>query len=755
MDISKVTISCTKSDCSGRSPLHHSHCNICQTPVLKRYLHVLAAPEDLLAPQTFLADRYLVTDIPNIVLDTQPHYLPVVTDNLPAEIETYLKLSTHLLHCPKVFGLTQKENGHWLLEYPSVTLTAEGLPQYPALFLSIREAWPSAEPLQQLNWLGQMAGMLPTFLTEGVAGTFDDLSLLGVNGGVVQIRQLLFDRNRKLDFQELAQAWQELLGTADKSIEKFCRRLYKELIQGKINKPQQLQNILTAGIEELGRSHYKYKYSLYTQTDSGPTRDHNEDACFPESGKVHSNFPLAIVCDGIGGHDKGEVASAIAISTLAEQLLIEDPSTLNPAGITEAVYAANDAITACNDEENRRERERMGTTVVLALTQKPNIHLCHVGDSRIYRVTSESCHQVTYDDDLGSREVRLGYALYQDVLSYPSAGALVQALGMNPSQSLHPTTQTFAVDCDTVYLLCSDGLSDYGKVEQYWQSEIVPLLSGNKAINDVGENLIEIANTKNGHDNSTIALLHIQLKRQKAVPISFPEDLEGILNLPVTSQQQNAPYETSNKSNNAPPPQTQPSVAPRRKQKANWLLLCIGLLGIGGIGLLSYEMWRRLQSTDIIVTPPEPDTPIIEPKPISEEPVETPTIAIPDPDELEPEEETADALTKNQIVRLQSTAPVIATYTPQAIADTEAPTVWIPGGSVAQIKQVNTDGNLLLEVCLVGEQTPPDTSTKILAKGNRGWSQPDQVETQQDLNFVVTSDIETLCQTQEAPVLAN
>ena len=115
MDISKVTISCTKSDCSGRSPLHHSHCNICGTPVLKRYLYVLASPKVLPVPNTFLADRYLVTEVPNIVLDTQPHCLAIVTEEIPSEIEAYLRLSTYQLHMPKVFGLTSGEKGYWFL----------------------------------------------------------------------------------------------------------------------------------------------------------------------------------------------------------------------------------------------------------------------------------------------------------------------------------------------------------------------------------------------------------------------------------------------------------------------------------------------------------------------------------------------------------------------------------------------------------------------------------------------------------------
>jgi protein phosphatase len=159
------------------------------------------------------------------------------------------------------------------------------------------------------------------------------------------------------------------------------------------------------------------------------------------------------------------------------------------------------------------------------------MYAAHVGDSRIYWITAHSCHQVTVDDDLASREVKLGYLLYRDAIQYPNAGALVQALGMSSANNLHPTVQRLIVDQDCVFLLCSDGLSDYDRVEQYWDSEILPLLRGEKNVTAVGESLLQLANQKNGHDNSTIALVYCRVvpTAEPVTPLVYAEVKEQII----------------------------------------------------------------------------------------------------------------------------------------------------------------------------------------------------------------------------------
>jgi len=101
----------------------------------------------------------------------------------------------------------------------------------------------------------------------------------------------------------------------------------------------------------------------------------------------------------------------------------------------------------------------------------------------------------------------MGYALYREALQYPSAGALVQALGMGASARLRPTINRAILDEDCVFLLCSDGLSDRDRVEQYWESEILPILAGKTTVATAGKRLVEIANTRNGHAGDEVSII--------------------------------------------------------------------------------------------------------------------------------------------------------------------------------------------------------------------------------------------------------
>ncbi|MEO1467333.1 MAG: protein-serine/threonine phosphatase, partial [Cyanobacteria bacterium J06633_1] len=146
-----------------------------------------------------------------------------------------------------------------------------------------------------------------------------------------------------------------------------------------------------------------------------------------------------------------------------------------------------------------------------------------------------SCHQMTVDDDLASREVRLGYALYRDSLQYPSAGALIQALGMRDSAALHPNLQRHIIDDECVFLLCTDGLSDFDRIEQQWRHNVLPLLAGKQDIASAVKELITLANEKNGHDNVTVALVHCQINPvadTSQANISW-SDLEYVLTEPT------------------------------------------------------------------------------------------------------------------------------------------------------------------------------------------------------------------------------
>lgn len=541
MENDAVTLCCPNEYCQSANPLTHKFCQQCSTPLPKRYLWAVGDDFSPSHPGSILADRYLVIN-KSILLDIKPGLLPQIPELEDLEkIRPYLKLIPYRLHIPQVYGVLNLGHGQTqteilllerppLLVDPSITKTS--------LCISLDHAWTEASSIRQIHWLWQIANLWQPLDIQGVVSTLLDPDVLRVEGVLVRLLELRFDRENTPTLSQLGEFWQQLLKNAKPNIAPFIQELCQLLMDGKINSSSQLIQILDQGLKQLERFQTT-TIKIYTKTDSGPVRPRNEDACYPSCDTLITKPPqdnaLAIVCDGIGGHEGGSVASNLAIETIVQEvkeLTSVTDNQINPSLILykleQAVATGNDKISQQNDSEHRQGRQRMGTTIVMALPMSHEMYITHVGDSRAYWITRHNCHQVTLDDDVASREVRLGYALYREALQHSGSGSLIQALGMSKSSSLHPTSQRFIIDEDAVFLLTSDGLSDYDRVEECWESEILPILSDQKTIENVGQRLIEIANTKNGHDNVTIALVHYDVKYSEP-DITITVDISKVL----------------------------------------------------------------------------------------------------------------------------------------------------------------------------------------------------------------------------------
>ncbi len=488
-----------------------------QNAVAKHYLWAVGEGIEIVPSGTLIADRYLIKSS-RIVVDTRSELLPEIPSEISDQIAPYLKLFSYRLHIPQVYGIVSPAKGAKnkaiiLLEKGPIALHGE------TLMPTLTALWSDASAMRQLNWLWQMAQLWQPFSRQAVASSLLDADLLRVQGPFVRLLQLNLD-GHNISLAQLGYFWQQWVPTAHPRIQKFLRQLTHQMTAGELRTSTQLIQQLDQALSICGRV-YSRRIEIATGSDAGPTRSHNEDACYPNNSKpirVPLTEPaLAVVCDGIGGQEGGEVASSMAIDVLrqqVEQMPLHqanwDPLSLVPK-LKRATCIANDVICQRNDDENRQGRERMGTTLVMALAHVHEIYLTHLGDSRAYWISSSGCHQVTVDDDVASRQVRLGCALYRDALQQGASGALIQALGITSSVTLHPTVQRFPLDEDCVFLLCSDGLSDRDRVEQYWETDILPVLHREVDLATVRDRLIEIANTQNGHDNVTIALLYIEV----------------------------------------------------------------------------------------------------------------------------------------------------------------------------------------------------------------------------------------------------
>lgn len=616
-------ISCPNPLCQTANPETHRFCQQCRTLLPKRYLWAAGEGIEAYKPGQLIADRYLLKR-DRIVLDTKPAMTPDFPAEVPPGIVPYLRLFPYQLHVPQVYGLAALSRGNkgkaiWLLEQvPLSCLTPEaGTEAQVQVLPALIGVWKDASPVRQLNWLWQMAQLWQPFSSEGVASSLLNPALLRVEGSLVRLLELQADRSTPT-LGHLGEFWREWVALAHPNIAEFLQPLCQQMIGEQLS-GDRLVDELDLALATCGRSQER-RYQILTATDTGPSRSRNEDACYPLAQRQNPHYsaismPLAIVCDGIGGHEGGSIASNLAIDTLQQRLetLVKHEGAWEPAALTAelelAVCEANDHISQRNDAEQRQQRQRMGTTLVMALAQSHEIYITHVGDSRAYWIARHGCHQVTLDDDVASREVRLGYALYREALQQYGAGSLVQALGMGSSGNLHPTIQRFVVDEDCLFLLCSDGLSDSDRVEQYWDTELLPVLEGKIDLATAAARLIEIGNTLNGHDNVTVALVYCQVSTKAEPSVGVRTWGLGNFASTPTRRGDTAVAATGLKTQLLQPP----------RPASNLLMLLVGiflLLGLGG--LLAYFFVPQVGNwVDSIVphSTENPPTPLPEPSP--------------------------------------------------------------------------------------------------------------------------------------------
>ncbi|HAC62799.1 MAG TPA: serine/threonine protein phosphatase [Cyanothece sp. UBA12306] len=623
MENSVATIQCSDANCQTSNPQENTFCDNCSIPLVKRYLWALGDWVRSYQVGQLIAERYLLK-AEKIVLDTQPGVPPKLTEEVPIKLRPYLKLFPYRLHLPQVYSYSGggedaiEDLEICLLEYSNIPLDSNGELLYPNFLPRLTEVWGQASPLRQLNWLLQMANLWhPLEKQQMVSSLVDDPSLVRVNGSVLQLLELTEDVHSYYSIKQLGKFWLSLVDTASPLIADFLEELCHRLEKGRIPHYEYLISYLDQAIAHCGQW-YQHHYQIFTSTDSGPTRDHNEDDCYPPSGELVDakkqgiDLPFALVCDGIGGQDGGEIASDLAKNTLLENIarlvLLGQESNYEQylQELKDLICLSNDRISQRNDAEQRQERQRMGTTLVLALARGHEIYLANVGDSRIYQITDTSCHQVTVDDDLAGREASLSYVFYRDAIQSSHSGALVQALGMSDSAAIHPNLDRLIVDENCVFLLCSDGLSDYDRVEQYWDSQIAPILRSETDIATVGKQLIKIANTKNGHDNVTIALVYCQVKflgDSTTKPISMVS-VENSLNtlIQLRSSQKTAeelPTEPPHTEPTLPWKTTTPPTEIKKSSSSSPILaLVLGLFALIAITVTAYFVWQSQNQTN-------------------------------------------------------------------------------------------------------------------------------------------------------------
>jgi serine/threonine protein phosphatase PrpC len=728
---------CSNPNCQAANSEEHQFCQKCSTPLPHRYLWAVGEGAAAYQAGEIIAERYLCKQ-PRIFLDTKPGLLSNTYQEPLESSLPYLRLTSYPLHIPELYDwipATGAAPDLILLDRAPLDLTTE--PQAAIQLLpTLVSQWQHASPVRQLNWLWQITTLWQPLSSENAAATLLDLEQLRVEGTLVRLLELRL-ATQQPSLVDLGHLWLQWAKSAQPEIVQFLTKICQGLIQGQIYNTELLLGYLDGALARLSQAQLR-SVEIATLSDQGPTRPRNEDACYPRSG-THtpaSDQALLIVCDGIGGHQGGDVASHLAITTLEERLSALDLSRLDSTTLgielEKAVCTANDQISARNDNEHRFERQRMGTTVVMALARAHELYITHVGDSRAYWINRYGCHQITLDDDVASREVRLGYSFYRQALHQPSAGSLVQALGMGTSTMLYPSVQRFIPDEDTVFLLCSDGLSDNDQVEAAWQ-EIVPLLDGKAGLDAVSRRLVEIGNTRNGYDNVTVGLIYYRISSIQPLPtLTELPPLSAPTKIPTANQfttLENQPTELAAPAGFSPASSASATATPTvpvepRQPKENWLLLIgIGML-IGVAGLVTVLLLPTLRSGIFTSNAPLTESPTPTVVPNSEaSPAASPTASPPRPLTLDVGTIVQVTSPSNNPLVLVSRPPgqnpspsATPNASPAPLAASPAPVGQIPVGSVLEVLRKQSlsqqESWVELRVCSIAEATPtPTTST--------------------------------------------
>lgn len=294
-------------------------------------------------------------------------------------------------------------------------------------------------------------------------------------------------------------------------------------------------------------------------TDVGRRRMHNEDTVL-----VREDLGLYLVADGAGGHNAGEVASALCARSMANYFGATIRSSHQspdynrfgmPNGarrLSAAVLKANRDIVEISRTSNAHRG--MGTTVVAAyFTHRTGmLHLAHVGDSRCYRLRGGHLEQLTKDHSLMTDVLEQRPELDDQVLARLPKNVVTRALGID--DQLRVSVRSYAAVEGDRYLLCSDGLS--GPVPA---PDLAKALKDGTNSVETAAHLIELANAAGGPDNIGAIVLHCEIAQARAqraasiAPPAFvgPEDYEqdqtdpellilGIENLEITEPPQNA-----------------------------------------------------------------------------------------------------------------------------------------------------------------------------------------------------------------------
>jgi serine/threonine protein phosphatase PrpC len=246
---------------------------------------------------------------------------------------------------------------------------------------------------------------------------------------------------------------------------------------------------------------------IATATDPGMVRSHNEDSI-----TANAEIGLAVLADGMGGYNAGEVASGIAVAMLTTEmkqaLETREPHEIDGGGEPLAVKLVRENSAKANaaifqTAKSQPQYAGMGTTLVAVLFFDNRMTVGHVGDSRLYRLRQDKFEQITRDHSLLQEQIDSGMITKEQARYSQNKNLVTRAVGIDPE--VETEVHTYDVAPGDIYLLCSDGLSDMvmdGDIHS-----TLDTLQSNLPL--AAKQLVQLANDSGGRDNISVILVRV------------------------------------------------------------------------------------------------------------------------------------------------------------------------------------------------------------------------------------------------------
>lgn len=236
-------------------------------------------------------------------------------------------------------------------------------------------------------------------------------------------------------------------------------------------------------------------------TDVGLKRELNEDnLLMAEADTPNGLFGLYAVADGMGGHEKGEVASQLTLETLQTEFTRQSPMMPFEEWLRDTAIAANEAVMARQDSNS--PDKKMGSTLVMALFTEQGIQIANVGDSRAYHLTADSITQITEDHSLVERLVQIGQITREEARHHRQKNVIYNTIG--DKDNLQVSLYDFFLPPGDRLLLCSDGLNG-----MLTDDQILEISRNQLAPVDACKALVQAAKNAGGLDNITAIIIEM------------------------------------------------------------------------------------------------------------------------------------------------------------------------------------------------------------------------------------------------------